>query len=164
MNPESDAARLRALMRKLCAMPPVAAMAPTALSLDPHTQVLRLHAPLDANMNDKGCAFGGSMNALMTLAAWARLTHLLECAGHAAEVYVQDSTIRYLQPLYGELVAEAWLDPGHDAGALVAAFAARGRARARLMARMRTGAGSEVATFEGRFVAKRPEAPPPGDD
>ena len=35
---------------------------------------LSLHAPLAANFNDKGCAFGGSLTSLMTLAggAWSR--------------------------------------------------------------------------------------------
>ena len=50
------------------AMPPVAAMQPAiAHWQDGH---LRLRAPLAANVNDKGCAFGGSLCSLMTLAAW----------------------------------------------------------------------------------------------
>ena len=48
------------------AMPPVAAMQPAiAHWQDGH---LRLRAPLAANVNDKGCAFGGSLCSLMTLA------------------------------------------------------------------------------------------------
>ena len=70
---------------------------------------MQLHAPLDANVNDKGCAFGGSLAGVMTLAGWGLLTLKLEEAGLEGEVYVADSQLRYLKPLYADLQAEARL-------------------------------------------------------
>src|SRR5688572_33465248 len=92
---------LHELNAQYAAMPPVAAMRLRAVARD--GDVLRLHAPLDANVNDKGCAFGGSMASAMTLAGWGLLTLRLAEAGIAAEVYVADSQLRYLRPLYADL-------------------------------------------------------------
>ena len=75
-------------------MPPTQAMALGFAGMDEET--LRLAAPLSANVNDKGCAFGGSLTSLMTLAAWALMSMKLEQAGSRADIYVQDSSVRYL--------------------------------------------------------------------
>ena len=57
-------------------MPPVAAMAVTIAGYD--GQRLRLHAPLSTHVNDKGCAFGGSLASMMTLASWGLVSlHVL---------------------------------------------------------------------------------------
>ena len=59
-------ADLDALGRLLAGMPPVAAMAIRVAGYEGTR--LRLRAPLAANVNDKDCAFGGSLASLMTLA------------------------------------------------------------------------------------------------
>ena len=65
---------------------------------------LVLHAPLAANLNDKGCAFGGSLVSLMTLAGWAWVTTRLHAAGfEGCEVFVADSQVQYLAPLWDDL-------------------------------------------------------------
>jgi thioesterase domain-containing protein len=154
---ESDP-RLRQLCSKLASMPPVAAM-----GLAPkhwRDGRLQLSAPLAANVNDKGCAFGGSLASLMTLSAWGLVTLELAAAGiDDAEVYVQDSQLQYLAPLYDDLVADAWL-AGEDVGwdAFVDAYRSRGRARAVLAAEVRRGDGVVAASLSGRFVALRPKA------
>ena len=135
------------------AMPPVA-----ALQLEPATfdgDALRLRAPLSANVNDKGCAFGGSLVSLMTLAGWALATRRLDEAGFQADVYVADSQVRYLKPLYADLEAEARLAPDTDWEATLRAFRERGRARANVHARV-LGPGDEpVADLSARFAALR---------
>ena len=68
---------------------------------------LALHAPLASNVNDKGCAFGGSMVSLMTLAGWGLVKLKLGEADCSADVFVADSRVTYLDPLWDELVAEA---------------------------------------------------------
>lgn len=113
---------------------------------------MRMAAPLAPNVNDKGNAFGGSLASLMTLAGWSLATRRLEQAGLDAEVYVADSQIRYVAPLYGDLQAEAWLEEG-DWETFVDTFRQRGRARCRIAARIRLPEGGEAATFSGRFVA-----------
>lgn len=144
-----------ALERELLAQIPLARA--MALRVVAHAgESLTLAAPLAPNINDKGCAFGGSLASVMTLAAWALMSIRLEDAGHHAEVYVQDSTVRYLAPLYGDIQAEAWLQDGQDWGEVIAGFAARGKARARLQGEIRDASGQLCCSFEGRFVALAP--------
>ena len=71
------------------AMPPVAAMQVRAVHYD--GQRLRLHAPLDRNVNDKACAFGGSLVSLLTLAGWGLVTLRCHQLGIDADVFVADS-------------------------------------------------------------------------
>lgn len=144
---------VRALERKLLAMPPVRALGLRVAHYD--GELLRLTAPLAANVNDKGSAFGGSLASLMTLAAWGLATLKLGEAGHAAEVYVQDSHLHYLKPLYDELRIEARIAPGQDWSTFVGTFAARGKARVQVVAEARDADGAVVTSFDGRFVALR---------
>lgn len=146
-------APLHALERKLLAMPPVRALSLRIGAYDGH--VLELRAPLASNVNDKGSAFGGSLASLMTLAAWGLTTLKLGEAGHVAEVYVQDSQLRYLKPLYDELRIEARIAPGESWSSFLAAYAQRGKARAQLVAEARDAHGEAVTVFEGRYVALR---------
>jgi thioesterase domain-containing protein len=135
------------------AMPPVAAMRVRAVRLD--GDCLHLHAPLDANVNDKACAFGGSLASVMTLAGWGLLTLKLEQAGLSGEVYVADSQLRYLKPLYADLQAEARLGPDVDWDEVLRAFRGRGRARAHIQALVRDPDGEPVAELAGRFALLR---------
>ncbi len=144
---------LAQLDRLLTAMPPVAAMAIRCESFD--GEALRLFAPLSANVNDKDCAFGGSLASLMTLAGWGWLTLQATRAGQQAEVYVADSQIRYLAPLYGDLRAVARLAQGEDWPATLRCLAERGRARAAIQAEVLDAGGQPVATLAARFALKR---------
>lgn len=150
-----DQPHCQALDARLRSMPPVRAL---ALRLDAYDgQRLRLRAPLADNINDKGSAFGGSLGSVATLAAWGLTQLKLLEAGHAlADVYVQDSTLRYLAPLYDDLVAEATLAPDQSWDAFAAAFAQRGKARATLSAELRCADGSVACRLDGRFVALVP--------
>jgi thioesterase domain-containing protein len=120
---------------------------------------LVLRAPLAENRNDKGCAFGGSLASLMTLAGWGAAVLRLDAA--AAEIYVQDSSIDYLAPVWQDLVVTAWLDVDDDGGAFVQAYADKGRARARVRAQCRLDDGTVAATLVARFVAIDPARRPP---
>lgn len=135
------------------AMPPVAAMQLHATACD--GERLRLHAPLAANVNDKGCAFGGSMASAMTLAGWGLVMARLDAAGLPSAVYVADSQLRYLRPLYADLVAEAWLEPGLEWDQVLRSLRERGRARVGIAACILDAEGRAVAEFNGRFAALR---------
>ena len=153
MDPDSDSA-LQALFAHYDAMPPVAAMRLAIAGYDGAR--LRLQAPLAVHVNDKGCAFGGSLGSLMTLAAWGLVTLQVQAAGMQAEVYVADSRIRYLSPLFADLVAEAELDPGGSWDAFLATLRERGRARAEIVARVPLPDGAGIAAeFGARYVAFR---------
>ena len=91
-----------ALANHFAGMPPVAAMQPRILAWE--DGVLSLGAPLAANINDKGCAFGGSLCSLMTIAGWGVAFLQLAEAGLDADIYVADSRVRYLTPVYKDLV------------------------------------------------------------
>jgi thioesterase domain-containing protein len=144
---------LSELDRLLVAMPPVAAMAIRAESFD--GEELRLVAPLSANLNDKACAFGGSLASLMTLSGWGWLMLQTARAGQPAEVYGADSQIRYLAPLYGDLLSVAGLAEGQDWAATLRCLGERGRARVAMRARVLASDGNPVATLTARFALKR---------
>lgn len=140
------------LAAHFAAMPPVASMAIRVLD-DTGDGVLRLHAPLDRHVNDKGCAFGGSLASLMTLAGWGLSTRMIGVAGIAADVFVADSDVRYLAPLYGDLCAEARFADGTDLAAVVARLRAGRRARVVVDACVRLPDGDTAARGQARFVA-----------
>lgn len=148
----SDA--LVALNAQYEAMPPVAAMRIRAVAFDGDR--LHLVAPLSANVNDKGCAFGGSLASIMTLAGWGLATLELRAAGLVAEVYVADSQLRYLAPLYDDLRAEAFLVAGQDWPAVLQCLRQRGRARLNAQAQVTDAGGRAVATLEARFALIAP--------
>jgi thioesterase domain-containing protein len=114
---------------------------------------LRLSAPLAPNINDKGCAFGGSLASLMTLVGWGLIVLRLRALGRACDIYVQDSMIRYMAPVWSDFVAEAQLGEGESWDAFLATLAQRGRARLRVVCRIPLDDGSAAATLEARFVA-----------
>ncbi len=141
--------------QRLLSMPPVRALNLRLQGYD--NESLRLAAPLAPNINDKGNAFGGSLASVMTLAAWALMSMKLEDAGHAADVYVQDTNVRYLAPLYDDLLAEARLVPDQDWSNVIATFAQRSKARALMSVHILDHKGTLCCTLEGRFVALTPK-------
>lgn len=147
----TDAAALDAIAAHYRSMPPVAAMDVRILGYD--GDALRLHAPLARHVNDKGCAFGGSLVSLMTLAGWGLVTLRLEHAGIAADVFVADSDVRYLAPLFADLQAEARLDGDASWDEFIDTLHTRGRARALLRARVPLPEGGVATECTARYVA-----------
>ena len=142
---------LEGLAAHYLAMPPVAAMRP---AID-HWQDghLRLRAPLAANVNDKGCAFGGSLCSLMTLASWGLVYLELAQQGIEADIFVADSRVRYLKPVFEDLQVDACFDDAGERASLLDALRRQGRASIRLQARTLLADGGVAATFVGRYVA-----------
>jgi len=159
MSGVEDAGRmaLARLQRSLDEMPPVAAMGIRIVDL--HADRMRLDAPLQTNRNDKGCAFGGSLTSIMTLSCWSLCAYQFALRGLHPEIYVQDSSVRYLAPVYEDLHAEARVLDQPDWEALARQLKSRGRVRATLAAHVFTAEVAEAATMEGRFVAILPDHP-----
>ena len=153
--PAARAIRLsprRALEAELMAMPPVVAM---GLSIVEATgERLRLHAPLAPNINDKGCAFGGSLTSLMTLAGWGLITLRLAEAGIEADVFVADSEIRYRAPLYADLEATAALVDGESWQVFLDTLRSRGRARLGVLAEVALPEGGVATECRSRYAVK----------
>jgi thioesterase domain-containing protein len=149
----SAAAALQAEL--LATIPLTRAMALEVGAFDGHT--LQLRAPLAPNVNDKGCAFGGSMASLLTLACWGLAKLAIEESGAApADLYVQDSTIDYLAPVWADLEVLARAEDGAALAGFVAQYAERGKARISLSAIVGSSA-APAARMQARFVAKRRE-------
>lgn len=115
-----------------------------------------LSAPLSPNRNDKGCAFGGSLASLMTLAGWASSVLALGARGADAEVYVQDSHVRYLAPVWQAIEVVGWLEADPEGPEFAATYAARGRARVQGRAECRLLDGTVASSLSARFVAIDP--------
>ena len=146
-----EAALLAWIDAHYAAMPPVAALQPAPARFD--GAALYLAAPLAANVNDKGCAFGGSLVSLMTLAGWGLVTLQLRRAGLQADVFVADTEVRYRAPLYADLQAHARLAEGQDWGGIAATLHATGRASAQLVAKVTLPEGGDAVRARARYVA-----------
>lgn len=142
---------LRALDAHYRSMPPVAAMGIAIAGREGDT--LTLSAPLALNVNDKHCAFGGSLVSLMTLAGWGLVTLRCHQLGIDADVFVADSEIRYLAPLYADLRATAALADGSGWGPFDEALRSRGRARVRIAATVPLPDGGIATTLRAGYAA-----------
>ncbi len=114
---------------------------------------LTIAAPLAPNINDKGCAFGGSLVSLLTLAGWGLIVLKLRALGTDCDVYVQDSAVRYLAPVWEDFIAQARLAEGESWETFAATLAARGRARLSVDCRVPLADGADACTLRARFVA-----------
>jgi thioesterase domain-containing protein len=125
-----------------------------ALTVDAYDgDSLTLSAPLTPNINDKGCAFGGSLVSLMTLAGWGLVKLALDRHGRHCDIYVQDSDVRYAAPVWNDFSAVARLIDRESFAAMIEALTLRGRARTRVRCIVPLPDGSAAATLEARFVA-----------
>jgi thioesterase domain-containing protein len=116
---------------------------------------LSIAAPLPPNVNDKGCAFGGSLVSTMTLTGWGLVELELRMRDLDCDVFVGESTVRYLEPVWTDFVSEARLADGADWSTFFDTLAARGRARIEVACRVPGTGEKPAATLEARFVAKR---------
>lgn len=130
------------------------------LSRAMHVQVARytgdeieMTAPLAPNINDKGCAFGGSMAALLTLAGWGLIELGLRRNGLACDIYVGDSHVRYREPLWGELHGRAHFAEHGAMAALLTALHGRGKGCATVVSEI-AGGSQPAATLTARFFAR----------
>lgn len=116
---------------------------------------LRISAPLEPNVNDKGCAFGGSLASVMTLACWCMVKLAMEERGLSGDIYVQDSTARYLAPVWADFSAEARLAYSDTFEEFFSTLEARGKARLSAHCEVRLADGSTASSLNARFVALR---------
>ncbi len=116
---------------------------------------LILRAPLEANHNHLGTAFGGSLSALGTLAGYTWLWLALGEPG--AHVVIAGSTVEYLQPVTGELRAEVVTPSLEEIEAFRLRYQRKGKAR--MMLEVITAgvtAGKVAFRLRGTFVALGP--------
>jgi thioesterase domain-containing protein len=117
---------------------------------DDHSVVLR--APLGPNANHKGTAFGGSLYSLAALAGWAWTTRYLALRNMNADAVIQESTMRFLLPVHGELHAHLRVPAEAEIDKFRKMLDRAGRGRIQLHVELRDGT-RVAARFEGLFAA-----------
>src|SRR4051812_30493373 len=115
-----------------------------------------VEAPVALNSNHIRTAFGGSINAVATLAAYGFLwVELNEAAAH---VVVAESSIRFLRPVRETIRATCARPDANTLAAFQTRFAEKGKGRITLHVHV-TEAGEIAAEFEGSFVARKDRLP-----
>jgi thioesterase domain-containing protein len=120
----TDLESLRAYMTARIA--PARALGVRVEAIDPVT----ISAPLEANLNDKGTGFAGSLFSVAALAGWTLVMRWCAAEGVDAEVVLQSSTARFLAPARADFRALAHEPPAAQRDKLrrMLARSARGRA------------------------------------
>ena len=131
-------------------IPLTAAMGVRVESYD--AQRLILTAPLDANHNHLGTAFGGSLAALLILSGYGLLW--LELGDAGSHIVVRKTSLDYRRPVRGPLRAVCARPPSEETAIFKDTFARRGKARLELGAIIEGDTGPAVE-FRGTFVALR---------
>ena len=113
---------------------------------------LILRAPLAPNANHKGTAFGGSLYSLAVLTGWAWLTRFLVTRKLDAQAVIQESNMRFLKPVHGEMRACLEIPGDAEVRKFQRMLVRADRGRIRLQVKMHEG--STLATvFDGLFAA-----------
>jgi thioesterase domain-containing protein len=112
---------------------------------------LKLSAPLAQNINDKGTVFSGSLNAAITLAGWGLIWLLLQEQHLSGAIVIQDSAIKYLQPVRRDFVARSQMPERCEIEQFRSTLRRRERARLSVQAEIWEDDTLRV-TFIGRYV------------
>jgi thioesterase domain-containing protein len=113
---------------------------------------LVLSAPLEANVNHLGTAFGGSLNALAVLSGYGLLW--LELQDTQCHIVIRESRISYEHPVSGDFCATCVRPDAKTLAAFKTRFHEQGKARIALAATIQSQ-GITAVHFQGTFVALR---------
>jgi thioesterase domain-containing protein len=117
---------------------------------DENAMVLR--APLAPNANHQGSAFGGSLYSIAVLTGWAWMTRFLATRNLDADAVIQESTIRYLAPVRGEMRASIEIPADAEVDKFQRMLERARRGRIRLQVNVHAGA-TLATVFDGLFAA-----------
>ena len=110
-----------------------------------------IEAPVALNSNHLRTAFGGSINAIATLAAYGFVW--LGLRDQAVHVVVAESSIRFLRPIRETIRATCVRPDAKSLATFRGEFVEKRKARITLQVNV-TEAGETAAEFEGLFVAR----------
>lgn len=116
-------------------------------------QRLVLEAPLEPNRNHLGTAFGGSLQALPTLACYGTLWMILREAGLDGHVVVKRSAANYRAPVTVTLRAVCEQPSAAAKAEFLADLQRHRKARMELCAIVEGADGKPAVEFSGTFVA-----------
>ncbi len=130
---------------------PLAKAADVAVDLyDGNTLVLS--APLAANINDKGTAFGGSLYNLCVMAGWGMTWIKAQELGLEGEIVVAKGEIDYLRPLKGRLVATVAPPEPEELGHFEQSYRKRGKAVMMQNVVIPDEHGNPCVRFQGKYA------------
>jgi len=113
---------------------------------------ISLTSPLAANINHKRTAFGGSLQAVATLACWTLLHVNLREDADPSEIVITASNIDYIRPVTRDFTATAVLPDSARWQQFLKTFGRHGRARIQMTAHIMQD--DEVAIdYTGTFAA-----------
>ena len=118
--------------------------------------IVVFNAELTPNINDKGCAFGGSLASLLTLACWSVLRVHTWAQNMPSDIFVHTSRLVYIAPIWADFTVHANLSP-QALSQFTETLTLKGKAAAIIRAEVRSADSGVAATMEARFVAKRPD-------
>lgn len=150
MTPEAQARELEGRLRSQIAV--ARAMDVRIAAFDGAR--IRLAAPLEPNLNDKGTGFAGSLSTLVTLSGWCLATLIGEADGERCDAAVYHAELDFLRPVREALATEAWLAEPADADRLRDRLAAGRRGKVRVEARLGPAADPAVV-FRGDYAVWR---------
>ena len=117
---------------------------------------ISIAVPLSLNGNHQGTAFGGSISAALTTAAWACVHIAAGTLDPDAIVVVRDGTTHYDLPLHTDFIAEAEYLSEHERHRMQQRYERSGRVKVRHNARILHD-GQVAASFAGSFVILAPQ-------
>lgn len=153
MNMLTNAERATALEARIHAHIPLArAMQVRIESFD--GECVTLTAPLEANINDKGTGFAGSLATLVTLAGWSLATLVGESCGEPCEAAVYHSELDFLRPVRETLRAQARLADAQSLAQIHERLRAGKRAKLAVVAQLGP-AEDKAVIFAGNYAVWR---------
>lgn len=111
-----------------------------------------LSAALAPNTNHQRTAFGGSVAAIATLAAWSLLHLRCRARGKATDLVIQRSEMDYIRPIRETLRAVCDFEDEALWEGTLERLERRGRARIEIQSRLEVADGADAARFRGRFA------------
>lgn len=104
-----------------------------------------LKASIDANINDKGVAFGGSLFSVASLCSWAVVDRLLKVHNLEANIFVHTSQSKFSAPVVSDFTVFCPAPRPDEAKEFIEKFNRKGRARLTIKATIFEG---DVLAFE----------------
>lgn len=122
---------------------------------DIEPQSILIQAPLNPNINYEGTAFGGSLNTCCVLASFLLVQHLMRSRDiKFKSLVIQDSSIKYLQPVDGDFIAKSSVSDS-SLKSFLRCLEKRGQGRIQIQAEVfnEKDLKQTKVSFQGRFVA-----------
>jgi thioesterase domain-containing protein len=114
---------------------------------------LAIRGNLVENINHKSTAFGGSLNTFAIMACWCWIQQYLKNRDLGAQIVIQESHARFLNPVETDFVALPLIPDENTLARFNKMLERKGRARIALDSQITDVAGNVSVEFSGRFVA-----------